>query len=109
LEKGGLVSIGPAKILGADATSYQLNQDQLHLGCVIATCELVGVDQFGPWVDERKPMIWASGRHYYELTDQERAFGDFSIGRYGWFLANGKMLPEPIPAKGALGLWDWND
>jgi activating signal cointegrator 1 len=79
----------------------------LPLGCVIATCDLIAVDQFGPWVDERKPMMWRKGKYFYELTDQERAFGDFFVGRYGWFLANVKPLPEPIPAKGMLGLWNW--
>jgi len=80
---------------------------RLPLGAVIATCELVGVDRFGYWVNDRKPMRWAKGPYYYELTEQERAFGDYSIGRYGLFLANVKILPEPIPAKGALGLWNW--
>ena len=41
------------------------------------------------------------------LTEQEFAFGDYSEGRYAWRLENVRRLPEPIPAKGALGLWDW--
>jgi len=77
------------------------------LGAVIATCELIGVDQFGEWINEHEPMVWNRGRCYFELTPQERAFGDYSIGRYGWFLGNIERLPEPIPAKGALGLWNW--
>lgn len=81
----------------------------LPLGAVIATCELIGVDQFGPWINERNPMLWGKGKYTYELTEQERAFGDFSFGRYGWFLANVKPLPEPIYVKGALGLWEWKD
>ena len=83
----------------------------LPLGAVIATCDLIGVDQFGPWLNERldggKSVIWAKGRYYFELTEQERAFGDFTVGRYGWFLANVKLLPKPVPARGALGLWEW--
>jgi hypothetical protein len=39
------------------------------------------------------------------LALQERAFGDFSAGRFAWVLADVRRLPEPIPCKGALGLW----
>lgn len=41
------------------------------------------------------------------LTPKERAFGDYSPGRYAWRLWNVTPLPEPIPARGALGLWEW--
>lgn len=39
------------------------------------------------------------------LTDQERAFGDYSPGRYGWLLADVRRLAQPVPCKGALSLW----
>jgi hypothetical protein len=35
----------------------------------------------------------------------ECAFGDYSDGRYAWFLKNLRCLPEPIPCRGAQGLW----
>lgn len=41
------------------------------------------------------------------LSDQEDSFGDFSPGRYGWRLGIERVLPVPIPARGALGLWEW--
>ncbi|MDE2097934.1 MAG: ASCH domain-containing protein [Patescibacteria group bacterium] len=41
------------------------------------------------------------------LTDRELAFGDYSPGHFAWRLENVRRLPEPIPAKGALGLWQW--
>lgn len=97
-------------LMGAGLMQYGIfhaSNNDLPLGAIIATCKLVGVDRFGYWVNDRKPMRWAKGPHYYELTEQERAFGDYTIGRYGLFLANVKILPEPIPAKGALGLWNW--
>jgi activating signal cointegrator 1 len=37
----------------------------------------------------------------------EIAFGDYSPGRYAWLLTDVRALPEPIPARGALGLWEW--
>ena len=35
----------------------------------------------------------------------ERHLGDFSWGRWAWFLEDIRALPEPIPCLGALGLW----
>lgn len=42
-------------------------------------------------------------------TDQEIAFGDWSVGkgRYGWILGDPVMYEKPIPARGRLGLWNW--
>jgi activating signal cointegrator 1 len=47
---------------------------------------------------------------FYEqpVSGRELAFGDYTPGRYGWVCDRFHALPEPIPAKGALGLWDWS-
>ena len=41
------------------------------------------------------------------LYQDELALGDYTPGRYAWKLANVQKLPEPIPAKGRQGLWNW--
>lgn len=41
------------------------------------------------------------------LTFTEKCFGDYGPGRYAWILQDATSFPEPIPAKGALSLWDW--
>lgn len=41
------------------------------------------------------------------FTDQEEAFGNYDPGRFGFLLENVIQLAAPIPAKGALGLWEW--
>lgn len=41
-----------------------------------------------------------------DLSDQERAFGDYSPKRYGWLLGDIQALSTPIPCRGALSLWD---
>lgn len=89
----GVVSVGPATIIGADAVSYQLNQDRLPLGCVVAVCKVV--------------RCWKIGKDD-GIPEPEHSFGDYTPGRYAWLLTNIRMLSEPIPAKGALGLWEWN-
>lgn len=82
--------------------------EKMPRGAVIATCRLVGCPptptthpkiQTG-WTDEETGEQW-------DLDPQERAFGDYSPGRFAWLLSDIKMLPEPIPAKGALSLWEW--
>jgi hypothetical protein len=40
------------------------------------------------------------------LTLEERAFGAYDTGRYAWMLENPIQYEEPIPATGALGLWN---
>lgn len=41
--------------------------------------------------------------------EPERSFGDYTPGRYAWELTCVLRLPQPIPAKGAQGLWNWTD
>lgn len=40
------------------------------------------------------------------LTAQEREFGDYSHGRYGWILENPRLLDVPIPFAGRQGLFE---
>jgi activating signal cointegrator 1 len=42
-----------------------------------------------------------------QLTLEEKAFGDYTAGRYAWMLENAIMWNEFIPATGQLGLWDF--
>lgn len=43
----------------------------------------------------------------FRVSANEITFGDYGEGRYAWALEHLFDFPEPIPAKGALGLWDW--
>lgn len=40
-----------------------------------------------------------------EVSALERLYGDYSPGRFAWRLEGTRRLAEPIPCKGALGLW----
>ncbi len=88
----------------------QIDVDQLPRGAIVAVCELTaiwpisvrgGQTCYCTRVDPR-------GGHndYTAVLEPERSFGDYSPGRYAWLLANARALPEPVPAKGALGLWN---
>lgn len=64
------------------------------LGAVLGTVDLVDCHLITP-------------KFVAGLSARERAFGDYTLGRYAWELANPVMFDKPIPAKGAQGLWNW--
>ncbi len=70
-----------------------LEPTELPTGAVIAIAEIIGC-RFAEDVAR-------------QLDPEELAFGDYSPGRFAWFIANARPLLQPIPAKGALGLWEW--
>lgn len=42
------------------------------------------------------------------LTPQERAFGNYTSGRFAWRLENVRVFPQPIPYRGQQGMWVWD-
>lgn len=40
-------------------------------------------------------------------TWQERCFGDWRQGRYGWILGDPVAFDTPVPARGKQGIWEW--
>lgn len=67
--------------------------EHFAFGSVIAVGELVG----------------CYSMDFVSPTMQELVFGDWSIGRYAWQIKNIHLLPEPVPCKGQLGLWNVSD
>lgn len=65
---------------------------QLERGAIVALCDLMDCVRITP---ENTP------------PEPECSFGDYTPGRWAWHLANVRRLPEPIPARGSLGLWTW--
>ncbi len=70
----------------------------LPTGAIVAVATLVACEST-EWL-RLNPTI--HGR----LTDQEREFGDYAANRYGFVLFNVRRLPDPIPYRGTLGLWN---
>lgn len=79
------------------AEEYGFELPLLPFGEIVAICRLV--DCLPTNRPDRIPG----------LTSQERDFGDFTHGRFAWVLADIEALPRSIPARGALGLWDWDE
>lgn len=40
--------------------------------------------------------------------EPERSFGDYTPGRWALMLKDVRPLPGPVPAKGQLGIWNWD-
>jgi len=72
--------------------------DALPRGAILAVATLRTVQWTGH--NAVYPPDWLR-----TVDDIERAFGDFSEKRYGWFLEDVHELAEPIPCRGARGLW----
>ena len=68
-------------------------QELLPCGVILAVCQLRICHPTGTFI----------------LSDRERAFGDYSPGRWAWFLTDIRRLDKPVPAKGRLGLWEIDD
>lgn len=78
-DRAGLLLRGPI------AWPYRLPQ-----GAIIGTCELMYTRSTDS--SECKP------------DDRNRSLGDFSLGRYAWYLSSARRFPTTA-CKGALGLW----
>lgn len=69
----------------------------LPLGAIVGTCRLVhclDTDLIPRFVSP--------------FTEQEKLLGNYESGRFGWLTEDMKRIDPPIPAIGALGLWDWH-
>ena len=80
-------------------------------GAVVATAVLAGMAQV-EYVD------LPSGHAVHDLGTEIGSisgmgqtpvdpWGDFSVGRWLWFLDDVEVLPEPIPAVGRQAFWRW--
>ena len=86
----------------------ELAGDELPTGAILATCRLVACIPTRELQQNRVIEMDAAAQcENFYLSDLERAFGDYSPGRWAWLLADVKRLKDPIPVKGALGLWVW--
>ena len=68
----------------------------LPLGAIVGHVRLVDCIQMtAAWIET--------------IGKKERAFGHYEVGRWAWLLADAELLPQPIPARGRLGIWDWEE
>ena len=76
---------------------------ELPYGAIIGQVDLVSVIHT---VDIVHATLFEMSK---EMTDQERAFGDYTPGRFAWELSNPVQFEKPIPYKGSLSIWEFPD
>lgn len=83
------------------------SHEDLPTGAVIAIAELVECHKitadYWSMYDEEKAGT-ASG---LLIEGDEWWFGNYSVGRYAWELANVRLLEKPLQVKGQLSIWNW--
>lgn len=90
----------------------------LPLGQIVAVCDLTQIYSTNARVLSLSAVDvsfssedgWTGGQvSSFQLPppEPERSFGDYSPNRYAWRLENVQALVQPVPAKGALSLWEW--
>ncbi len=70
---------------------------EMNFGHIICKCNLVDcICMTEEYINNMK-----------ENNYQEYICGEYSVGRYAWILENVELLDKPIPAKGHLGVWNY--
>jgi hypothetical protein len=88
---------------------YGFTADNLPLGKIIATSKLI--DCFEIHADHSgSSVLLSAGSPVWWIgkDSNEFHFGDYTEGRFAWKLADVERI-EPIPAKGQLGLWNYQE
>jgi hypothetical protein len=84
----------------------EYDADLLPRGAIVAVGHLVACERTDPecWPG---PGVYRFGpvRLTFPIPEPEHSFGDYSPGRFMWLLSGVQRLPEPVPCKGALSLW----
>lgn len=80
--------------------STYIQFDQLPFGAIIGRVLLTDVVK----IEE----LLLSGPTINQLTLEERAFGDYTGGRYAWLLEDPVAFDKPVPVGGTLGLWEYS-
>lgn len=72
-----------------------LSTAKLPYGCVVAVCHLDRTTNTCDYGTD-----WANLGSGEEVTGLERRFGDYSPGRFAWFLSAVQKLNKPVPFRG---------
>ena len=94
--------------IGAIAQLYGPDwQKNIPTGAVVATAVLVrAVQVYGLDEQDARNVVLAGGPPTEYVTWDP--YGDFSAGRWLWFLDSVERIEPPIAAVGHQRLWEWN-
>ncbi|GAB4002328.1 hypothetical protein GCM10028807_60770 [Spirosoma daeguense] len=84
-------------------TSHGYRSDNLPLGKILGTVELIDTQRTEDWLTEKGSDI-ENFVYWYE----QYLYGDYSDGRFVWQFQSPSLFNTPIVAKGSQGLWNYN-
>jgi hypothetical protein len=77
---------------------------QLPFGYIIGKVTLVDVIRVGTGM-----LTHTNDELMNKLTMEEKAFGDYTPGRFAWLLEHPVAFKRPVGARGSLTLWEFDD
>jgi len=80
-------------------SKYITDFSKLPFGAIIGKAVLTNVIKV--------ELLHLPGEAINRLSLEERAFGDYSNGRFVWVLEDPEIFSQPIAVKGTLGLWNF--
>ena len=75
----------------------------LPFGYIIGRVTLVDVVRIGTG-----SLFHTNDEMMNRLTMEEKAFGDYTDGRFAWMLQDAVEFKQPIGARGSLNLWEFD-
>ncbi|GGI12969.1 2-oxoglutarate dehydrogenase E1 [Gottfriedia solisilvae] len=84
-------------------SKHELNRSNLPTGMIIGVCNLINCLKVIE--DNQESAVLEDGRI---VSGNDYFLGDFRVGNYIWEVSNKEMLIDFIPAKGKLGLWEYD-
>lgn len=82
-----------------------LNVKDMPRGKVVATARLAGAGKVLDYQsDLEEGHVWVK-EQYVASAIKTDPYGDYSVGRWIWFLEDIRKLDKPIPAKGMQRIW----
>ncbi|MBY3621249.1 ASCH domain-containing protein [Paenibacillus sp. FSL K6-3166] len=82
---------------------HGLDKSNLPTGQIIGVCTLINC--FKVIENNHVSAVLEDGRI---VSGNNYFLGDFRVGNYVWEVSNKELLVNYIPAKGKLGLWDYD-
>ncbi len=89
-----------------DATfkKYIADFKQLPFGYIIGKVTLTDVIRIGTGT-----LSFTNDEMMNKLTMEEKAFGDYTAGRFAWILQDPVAFKTPLGARGSLTLWEFDE
>lgn len=78
------------------------DESNLPTGCIIAKGNLSDCLKS---LNDDEYCVLSNGE---VVEGNEYEFGDYTVGRFAWDMQDVEQI-EPVPAKGQLGLWNWEE